>query len=413
MQPKAYLTLLSNEWKLMVELFESSKNGPIDYGTLLILIDAHKRPHVETDQLFKHLLNHGILGQPLSGETLYQLGGLAETIISQLLKEHRLGLSDSIQAHIAQLDKLSQRLLQATINHNPDAMTSGAKKLWQHTQDIKHQIYNNLQAIRNIVAEAKKQEVTKSLRQRYADVIDAWEQYITPMGEMIEVRGAFDSIIDSATGRMSQAISSLDSAGALISEVSNLRYVHQMLNDMRRYILQNFQIARDILKPLYEVARLNSKVTRGVSIVIDDLQKGKIKDVWQKATLPIYRRPKFSLVSTNSALLTYYFGVKEVKEKQSPMITMPTPEERKATVKKTPLNINVVLKQLNKDLPVEDMMAWSIGQFPQYPTDKILDILLLVFSQPNLLVEKGKRQKYKTVTHVLEGPSLAVESTNV
>ena len=254
MQPKAYLALLHKEWKLMVELFESSKNGPIDYGTLLILIDAYKRPTIETNKLFERLLDHGILGQPLSSETLYQLGGLAETIISQLLKEQRLGLSDSIQANIAQLDKLSRKLLQATNDHDPEIMAIGAKKLWQHTQDIKHQIYNNLQAIRNIVGEAKKQESSKPLRQRYADVIDAWEQYITPMGEMIEVRGAFDSIIDSATGRMSQAIRGLESSGgALISEVSNLRHVHQMLNDMRRYILQNFQIARDILKPLYPI----------------------------------------------------------------------------------------------------------------------------------------------------------------
>ena len=33
-----------------------------------------------------------------------------------------------------------------------------------------------------------------------------------------------------------------------------------MLNDMRWYILRNFQIARDILKPLYEVARLKPRL---------------------------------------------------------------------------------------------------------------------------------------------------------
>jgi len=386
----------------MVEVFEASKSGPIDSGTLHQLIDAHKRPSSDTDTLFERLLDLGILGQTLSGETLYQLGGLAETILSQLLKEHRLGLSDSIQAHITRLDDLSQRLLQATIEHDAHAITTGAKKLWQHTQEIKHQIHNNLQAISNIVAEAKKLETNKPLRQRYADVIDAWEQYITPMGDMIEAHGAFDSIIDRAIGRMSQAINNLDSAGALISEVSNIRRVLHMLNDMRWHILRNFQIARDTLKPLYEVARLNSKVTRGVSIVLDDLQKGKGKAVGEYATLLIYRRQRLSLVSPNGSLLSYYFGVKDVKKGLSPRIAIPTPDERKTTVKTPPLNMNLVLKQLKKDLPVKDMMDWSIEQFPKHSTDKILDVVLLAFIHPSLSVKKGKRQKYHTTTHLIQ-----------
>ncbi|MEJ1353385.1 MAG: hypothetical protein RPU34_05290 [Candidatus Sedimenticola sp. (ex Thyasira tokunagai)] len=412
MEPRAFLNLLSKEWALVVEVFDACKSGPIDHGSLLQLIDTQKRPKTDTYSLFEHLIDLGIFGKPLSGETLYQLGGLAETIISQLLQEHRLGLSENIQAHITHLDELSQRLLHATTEHDAHAISSGAKKLWQHTQDIKHQIDNNLQAISNIVAEAKKQETNKPLRQRYADVIDAWEQYITPMGEMIEAHGAFDTIIDSAIGRMSQAINNLDSAGALISEISNIRSVFQMLNDMRWNILRNFQVARDVLKPLYEVARLNSKVTRGASIVLDNLQKGRIKYVNEYATLLTYRRPRISMVSPNNALLAYYFGVKEVEERPAPMITTPAPEERKAAVRMPPLNINTVLKQLKTDLPIDDIMDWAIDHYPEHPTDKILDIVLLVYSQSTLSIERSMRQGYQTATHRIEGPSLAVESAN-
>lgn len=412
MKPKAFLNLLSREWKLMVELFEAGKGGPIDYGSLLQLIDAHKRPNADADTLYERLIDLGIIGQPLSGETLYQLGGLAETIISQLLQEHRLGLSESIQAHITHLDELSQQLLHATTEHDAHAIASGGKKLWQHTQDIKHQVHNNLQAIRNIVADAKRQETNKPLRQRYADVIDAWKQYITPMGEMIEAHGAFDTIIDSAIGRMGQAISNLNSAGALISEVSNIRSVRQMLNDMRWNILRNFQIARDILKPLYEVARLNSKVTRGASVVLDDLQKGRVKAVGDYATLQIHRRPRLSLVSPNGALLAYYFGVKDVEERPAPKIAAPAAEDRKAAIRTPPLNTGTVLKQLKKSLPIDDMMDWAIEHFPEHPTSKILDIILLAYFESSLSVERGNRQSYQTATHRIEGPSLAVESTN-
>ncbi len=395
----------------MVEIFVVGKSGPVDYGTLQRLIDAHKRPDADTDALFDRMLDFGILGQPLSSETLYQLGGLAETIVSQLLQEHRLGLSDSIQAHITSLDKLSRRLLQATTEHDGHAMADSAKKLWQHMQDIKRQVHDNLLAIRNIVAEAKQQKTNKPLRQRYTDVIDAWEQYITPMGDMIEAYGAFDSIIDSAVERMGQAIGNLDSAGALISEVSNIDRVRQMLDDVRRYILRNFQLARDILKPLYEVARLNSKVTRGASIVLEDLRKGRVRAVEDCATLPICRRPRLLLISPDNALLTYYYGVKEVKERPAPKITLPTPDERKTTVK-APVNNNTVLKQIKKDLPIKDMMSWAIEKFPDHSTDKILDIVSLAFSRESFCVERGRKRVYQTTTHCIEGPSLAVEIAN-
>ncbi len=232
------------------------------------------------------------------------------------------------------------------------------------------------------------------------------------MGDMIEAYGAFDSIIDSAIGRMGQAISNLDSAGALISEVSNVDHVRQMLDDVRRYILRNFQLARDILKPLYEVARLNSKVTRGASIVLDDLRKGRARTVEEYAALPICRRPRLLLISPDNALLAYYYGVKAVKERPAPRIALPTPEERKTTIKTPPVNNHAVLKQLKNDLPVKDMMSWAIEKFPDHSTDKILDIVSLAFSRESLCVERGKKRVYQTTTHRIEGPSLAVEIAN-
>lgn len=65
MEPKAFLNLLSREWKLMAELFEASKEGFIDYGSLLQLIDAHKRPNADADTLYERLIDLGILGQTL------------------------------------------------------------------------------------------------------------------------------------------------------------------------------------------------------------------------------------------------------------------------------------------------------------------------------------------------------------
>lgn len=412
MEPKAYLNLLSREWNLLVELFEACKNGPVDLGSAIQIIDAHKNADMDSQALFDRLVNTGILGQPLSGETLYQLGSLVETIISQLLQEHRLGLSESIQVHIRHLDELSQRLVQASSDYDPDAIASSTKKIWQMTQDIKQQVHNNLQAIRHIVAQAKSQATNKPLRQRYADVIDAWDQYIAPMGEMVEPHSAFDAIIDSAIARMGIAVTKLESAGALMSETDNVRSADKMLHDMRWHILGTFQVARDVLKPLYEVARLNSRVTRGAAMILDDLQKGRVRKVESYAPLPLFRRTRNALLAPNSTLLAYYFGVRDVEERPSPTITAPRAEDRVQRHITPPLNKHAVLRQLKKDLPVDDMLEWAITHYPDYPTSKVLDIVLHTFNQPELDTQHGARKRYETMTHRIEGPIIRVEHTH-
>lgn len=412
MEPRAFLKLLSSEWTLLVELFESSKSGPIDHSTLLQLIDANKRTDGDAYALFNRLLESGAIGQPLSGETLYQLGGLTETIVSHLLQEHRLGLSESIQAHIHRLDELSQRLLRGAMERDPHQILSAAKKLREHTQDIKHQISNNLLAIRNIVFGAKKSVTTKPLRQRYAEVIEAWDQYITPMGDMIDVGLAFDSNIDQSISRLDQAISFLESSGALLSEISNLRTSRQMLNDMRWHIVRNFQIARDVLRPLYEVARINSKVTRGCSIILDALQKERHKELDPFPMLPLYRQIRPSYVSPNAVLMSYYYGVKDVEDRPPPTISAPTDTERNSVVKVMPLNIRSVLKRLRDDMPIEDLVGWIIQNYGVHPTGKLLDIVLSTCSDKSLAVQKKKRSSYTTSTHVIECPAMTVESRN-
>ena len=114
----------------------------------------------------------------------------------------------------------------------------------------------------------------------------------------------------------------------------------------------------------------------------------------------------------NGALLAYYFGVKDVEERPAPRIAAPAAEDRKAAIRTPPLNTGTVLKQLKKSLPLDDMMDWAIEHFPERPTSKILDIILLAYFESSLSIERGNRQSYQTATHRIEGPSLTVESTN-
>lgn len=411
MEPKSYLRLLAKEWKLIAELFEANKSGPIDYVSLTQIVDAHKEGDTDTHTLIEKFIDYGILGQPISGETLYQLGGLTEYEVSHLLQEQRLSLSESIQAYIYKLDDLSKTLLNATNKYDEFGITDGCKKMYQQIQDIKHQIHSNLLATINIVAQAKKSETAKPLRQRYADVISAWDQYIKPMGDMVDITGAFDATIDSSVGRMEQATNQLEASGALISEVENVQLVRQMLHDMRSYILTNFQQARDILKPLYEVARLNSKVTRGASILIESIHKSRFNEINHIANFELYRKPRMPLVSKQSALMKYYYGYREIKNSPPPTIPSPSVIAGHKSKLSPPFDIKPVLQQLKAELPINDIVAWAIKSFPDIPTDHVLDIVQLCYSEKSLTFNTHEHCTHKTITHGITANRIVVEET--
>lgn len=410
MEPKAYLRLLAKEWMLVVELFEANKHGPIDYASLLQLVGSHKSKDADTHQLIEKFTEYDILGLPLSGETLYQLGSLTEIAVSHLMQEQRLGLSESIQAHISKLDELSQSLLNAVSEYEKFGIVDGCKRIYQHTQDIKHQVNNNLQAIRNIVSEAKNQETSKPLRQRYADVISAWDQYIKPMGEMIEINGAFDSIIDRSIKRIEQSTKLLkNNCSALISEIENVQRVRQMLNDMRFNNLINFQKAREILNPLYETARLNSKITRGASILLERVQKSRFNEIEEVALITLYRKPRMSLVSKNSSLMKYYYDYKKVKNRPPPTIPSIKSIEKHRNMQVPPLDLRLIHKKLKVSLPIDDVMKWAIDTFPDIETGDVLDITQLTYSDKAIKIKSQEECTYKTNIHTITGCRIEAE----
>lgn len=410
MQPRGYLTFITKKWNLITELFEINKEGPIDQATLLQTISLY-HPEAESSFLIETLLSYDVISRLFSNQTLYTLGDLIEQIVEHLLNEQQLGLSESILIHMDQFDKLSSDLLKAVENRDSDALFRCIKKINNQTQTIKRQTLHNYKAIQNIVAESKKRDTAIPLKQRYADILDAWDQYITPMGEMIDPWGTFDPNTDKVVTRLEKAVDTLEKVGALITERENIHIAKQMIIDMRVNLIDSFKMSRELLQPLYEIARLNSRVTRGTSIVLDFLRKNKFKDIETMATLNWFSKERSPLLSHDTGLLKYYAGYKNIKENPAPPIFVLSEEDKGKTFSKLkpPLDRHSIIKEIRSDLPIDDAMQWAIEQHPDFSTGKILDIILLMMTEKTFHVRKTHMQNYQTQTHLINGFSLKVE----
>ena len=410
MKPKGYLTFLTKRWDLIAELFDLNKEGPMDQVTLVQTIRSH-HPETNVTVLIERLLSLNVIIQIFSGQTLYNLGYLTEQIVENLLNEQQLGLSESIIVHLKQFDELSTTLLQAVEKRELELLIRCIKKINRQTQAVKVQALHNYKAIQNIVAESNKKSTIIPLKQRYADVLETWDHYITPMGELIDPWGAFDANTDQVVVRLERAADILDKTGVLISEQENVHMAKHMVVDMKANLIQIFRLSREILQPLYEVARLNSRVTRGTSVILAYARKNKFKAIEKTATIEWFFKERSPLLSNDIGLLKFFAGFKNIKENPAPPIFIVQEEERgKAMLNRVPpLNRYAVLNDIRSNLPIADAVQWAIEQYPAFSTGKILDIILLMMTEKTLKVKTTGSRRYQTKTHVIDGFNIEVK----
>ena len=374
MKPKGYLIFLTKRWDLITELFELNKDGPMDQVTLMQTIRSH-HPETNADSLLEKMLSHDVITRIFSGQTLYNLGYLTEKIVENLLDEQQLGLSDSILVHLKQFDELSATLLLAVENRDLDLLIRCIKKINRQTQSVKAQSLHNYRAIQNIVAESNKKSTIIPLKQRYAEVLDTWDHYITPMGELIDPWGAFDANTDKVVVRLERASAILDRTGVLISERENVHTAKHMVVDMKANLIQIFRLSREILQPLYEVARLNSKVTRATSVILEYARKNKFKEIERTATIEWFFKGRSPLLSNDTGMLKFFAGFKDIKENPRPSISVASDNDYEKINRVPPLNRYAVLNDIRAGLPIADAVQWAIEQYPKFSTGKILDII--------------------------------------
>jgi len=328
------------------------------------------------------------------------------------LNEQQLGLSDSIIVHLKQFDELSTALLRAVENRDSDLLIRCIKKINRQTQIVKAQSLHNYKAIQNIVAQSNKKSTIIPLKQRYAEVLDTWEHYITPMGELIDPWGLFDANTDKVIVRLERAATILDKTGVLISERDNVHTAKHMVVDMKAGLIRIFRISREILQPLYEVARLNSKVTRATSAILEYARKNRFREIEETATIEWFYRARSPLLSNDTGLLRFFAGFKDIKENPRPSILVAGHNDGEKIRRVPPLNRYTILNEIKKSLPIADAVQWAIEHYPKFPTGKILDIILLMISEKTFVITSGQNQQYQTTTHIIDGLNLRVEKNH-
>jgi hypothetical protein len=403
MDARAFLLTLREEWLLVSVLHDRAE---LDYNELLSLIASHKKSDLPPDSLLSKLCDLGVIEQPLITETIYELNDTVRMLVGYLLNEQRLQLAESIQVYVAEISRRAEQLYQAVERCDQDAHRQMVKLIQQQLNTIRHNLQNDRAAVWDIVARTKKQESVRGLRQRYAMVIDAWERYIEPLGQMVDIRGAFDQAMDLAIQRVDASIVLLEQKGGIPIDAFDLERLSARLLDLKGVAQNTLKECRETLLPLYRRARASSELTRGAAIITDWLRKERKTPEDIAQLVNFQTRQKTGRLAPNDAILMFLCSVHEAP---------PAPPRRRlervqrcSAPQHLPTAETTILSQAKRHGNVNDLAGWIIEHFPEVSTDTLLYVLQLALKEG---AKRHEAVRHETTQHEIYGSRIELRSS--
>jgi hypothetical protein len=210
-------------------------------------------------------------------------------------KGHELGLTAVLQARLAAIREATEGLNEGMNGLEMDRVRRSANKLAELFRQISLQLDQDRHAICDLAESAKSADSNVPVTQRYRRVLEAFDQYVEPMNEMMDTgpKGTFYRHLEDAERSLDLAGEQLTIRGALYSHRLQLRQVAHQAKELRRFGRLVAQQCAAILLPLREKLRQNNAVSSAVSLLLSQVRKRGLRRALlhtaNGSSLPLWR----------------------------------------------------------------------------------------------------------------------------
>lgn len=387
--PKRIVQSILDHWPTLQTLITRNDSGGFSHQTLQALIQHHN-PSFTSEQSFKEtqrLISNELI-IPLAKSSDLEINLPIMEFCQFLLDEHSLGLAEEISVLIDDIERLSHKVTNAAEQRDAYEVKRNLYKLDDRIRKVIKHFQHNEVAIANLVEQAKSQKSSIPLEKRYASVLDAFDQYIEPMLDMLDIFGKFRQTCDAIEILLSQLIDTADTTGHMKREQPS--FIH-----LRSRILEVFQLGQhslrrstDILMPLRDELRKNTEVTRAVSKVLANIRKRGIDQHFHKQTPVIATETARHNLGLHRHIVSYLADVMDVKEDD---IFLPEDDQIAPYAPIDVPTINDVLKTIPKQR-TDDFLSWLNNKYQDLPSDELL-YLYLELAESNQITLSGDRHK--------------------
>lgn len=404
--PKRVLRALAEHWTLLEPLCERFDAGTLSLPELRNQLGAQLPDATASDitSLLDLWIRLDILVPVAKSPNRFELNAQIHDFLAYLRREHRLGLCLEIEAYLRHLERLAGHIQDAFEIRDGQDLARQLRLLDMRVRDVLKKLDNDEQALAGVAERAKTSDRQIPLRQRYAEVLATWDEYVEPMIQLVAADGAFEQGVRRVEQVLLRLLGEQQRLGHLVDDDLLLR-THARILEMQTSAQLTLRRARELLLPLREEARRHNAVTRGAALALSVIRKRGL-DAVPQAALPLFSRPQSNLLGAASQVEAYVYALARFQ---------PTPAQfpksagaRRQSSPRAPKTAREMVDRCEQALPLPDLMTWLLEQEPEGPTDELLYWFSRLSRDNRFDRERLERREYLTANHRVSLSSCAL-----
>ncbi|KRW59216.1 Mks condensin complex protein MksB [Pseudomonas sp. TTU2014-080ASC] len=405
-EPKRVLRALAEHWTLLEPLCEHFDTGTLSLIELRSQLSAQLPDGTPTDitSLLDQWIRLDILVPVAKSPNRFELNAQIHDFLSYLRREHRLGLCLEIEAYLRHLERLAEYIREAFEVRDPADLARQLRLLDMRVRDVLKKLNNDEQALIAVAERAKTSDRQIPLRQRYAEVLATWDEYVEPMIQLVAADGAFEQGVYRVEHVLLRLLSEQQRLGQLVDDDLLLR-THARILEMQTTAQLTLRRARELLLPLREEARRHNAVTRGAALALSVIRK-KGLDAVPQAAMPLFTRPQSTFLGTASQVEAYVYALARFEPK--PAQFPKSHGSRKGPGPRAPRTAREMIERCEQALPLPDLMTWLLEQEPEGATDELLYWFSRLSRDGRFQRDRLERKTYLTREHQVSLSSYAL-----
>jgi len=379
------LRCLDDYWPVLEALTTRSQLYSFSFHDVQALFQRYF-PALSSEQVFREaqkLLAQEIL-IPQAKSSQLELNRAVLEFIQYLTQEHTLGTVGDIESRIYELNRLRDKLDQSVRQKDVHEMRRFVRLMDERIREVVKHFRRNEAAIMHLVEQAKADDSQLSLARRYAAVMEAFDEYIEPVLQMIDIKGAFQQQIDQLEHTLSDLISFIEDTGFLQGDKEPLIQLRTRLLDMNQIGRESLIRSTDVLMPLREELRKNTLISRNASLVLATLRKQGFEPLLEQL-VPKFSsdHQKFSLGSANQ-IVSY---MAELVDYEDENYQLPDSVDAQPGANIRVPDVQDVLKSVRNQKVNTDISRYLLRSYPQLPVDELLFLYQELSRAPALKLE--------------------------
>ena len=307
-EPKRVLRALAEHWALLEPLCEHFDQGTLSLSELRLQLAAHQLDSTPQDitNVLDSWIRLDILVPVAKSPNRFELNAQIHDFLAYLRREHRLGLCLEIEAYLRHLERLAGYIQDAFDIRDGNDLARQLRLLDMRVRDVLKKLANDEQALVAVAERAKTSDRQIPLRQRYAEVLATWDEYVEPMIQLVNADGAFEQGVRKVENVLLRMLSEQQRLGHLVDDDMLLR-THARILEMQTSAQLTLRHARELLLPLREEARRHNAVTRGAALALAAIRR-KGLDAVPQAAMPMFTRPQSTFLGSASQVEAYVYA---------------------------------------------------------------------------------------------------------